>query len=179
MDLLLAVEKTANGEKEASAFTLLPFTPRSKRLARPARLGKLWRSRPICRKLRTDGIILREGGAMWFFLFSTGGAKKVQAGQGYFNCPHCGLRQPCILCQVESRSYLYGIIPIGGGEPIGPESYRCLVCDRECVADGHFGYDFGPNAETQTWRCFKCKQPVAYDRFDCPHCGYRLEVGGR
>jgi hypothetical protein len=123
--------------------------------------------------------IVSEDAGMWFFLFSSSGAKRVQAGQGYFNCPSCQLRQPCTLAQVESRTYLYGFIPVGGGEPLGPESYYCLVCNREYTADGRYGYDFGPNAQTQTWRCFKCKEPVAYNRFDCPHCGYRLEVGGR
>src|SRR6266851_8536743 len=103
--------------------------------------------------------LICEGPAMWFFLYWSSGTKKVQAGEGYFNCPACNLRQPCTLAQVESCSYLYGIIPLGGGQPAGPESYRCLVCEREWVADGTYGYDFGPNAETQSWRCFKCKQP--------------------
>jgi DNA-directed RNA polymerase subunit RPC12/RpoP len=116
---------------------------------------------------------------MWFFIYWSRGTRKVQAGHGYFNCPHCARRQPCVLSQVESRSYLYGFIPLAGGEPAGPESYRCLECQREFTADGSYGYDFGVHAEQQTWRCFKCKQDVAYERFDCPHCGYRLELGGR
>lgn len=32
-------------------------------------------------------------------------------------------------------------------------------------------------AETRRWRCFKCDREVHYQDFECPHCGYRLEVG--
>jgi predicted RNA-binding Zn-ribbon protein involved in translation (DUF1610 family) len=115
---------------------------------------------------------------MWFISWSKGSAK-VARGTGFFNCPRCGRRQPCSLSQVESRTYLYGFIPVGGGEPVGPEAYHCTVCAGEFVADGSYGFDHGPHAETQTWRCFKCKKEVPYEDFECPHCGYRLNVGGR
>jgi DNA-directed RNA polymerase subunit RPC12/RpoP len=115
---------------------------------------------------------------MDFFHLSEGKGK-AQSGQGYFNCPQCGRRQRCSLYQVQARIYLWHFIPVSSGGPVGPESYRCLACLREFTADGSYGYDFGVHAEQQTWRCFKCKQDVAYERFDCPHCGYRLELGGR
>jgi hypothetical protein len=33
-------------------------------------------------------------------------------------------------------------------------------------------------ADTRRWRCFKCDKEVHYQDLECPHCGYRLEVGG-
>jgi DNA-directed RNA polymerase subunit RPC12/RpoP len=83
------------------------------------------------------------------------------------------------MAQVETRMRLYGIVPVGAGEAVGPESYQCLVCDGEFVADGSYGFDFGPHPEKQSWRCFKCKQHVPYEDFECPHCGFRLDVGQR
>jgi DNA-directed RNA polymerase subunit RPC12/RpoP len=116
---------------------------------------------------------------MWFVVFWSRAARKVEAGQGYFNCPLCQRRRRCVLSQVESRPYLYGIIPLPVGEIVGPEYYRCLDCKREWSSELGFGYDFGTHAETQPWKCFKCGKEVPYESFECPHCGYRLEVGGR
>jgi DNA-directed RNA polymerase subunit RPC12/RpoP len=115
---------------------------------------------------------------MWWISWSRG-PQKVAKGNGYFNCPQCGRRQVCALSQVESRTHLYGIIPVSAGQPVGPEYYKCLACRGTFVNDGSYGYDFGPHAETATWRCFKCNKEVPYQDFECPHCGYRLEVGGR
>ncbi len=115
---------------------------------------------------------------MFFFIFSSRAARKAEVGHGYFNCPHCSRRCPCALAQVESRQYLYGLIPLPGGEQVGPEYYRCLHCQREWASNIGFGYDFGMHAETQAWKCFKCNKEVPYESFECPHCGYRLEVGG-
>jgi DNA-directed RNA polymerase subunit RPC12/RpoP len=114
----------------------------------------------------------------WFYFWVQHQAK-VAKDNGYFNCPACERRQPCTLAQTEARARLYGIIPLSGGQAVGPESYQCLACGREFVADGSYGFDFGPNAETQKWRCFKCKKEVPYEDFECPHCGFRLEIGGR
>jgi hypothetical protein len=106
--------------------------------------------------------------------------EKVCRGPGYFNCPHCGRRQPGELYETVTRRYLGGHgIPLSHGEASGPEVYRCLVCPKEVTAYGHYGYDFGPHARRQTWKCFHCKGEVPYERFDCPHCGYRFQVGGR
>src|SRR3954469_253062 len=65
---------------------------------------------------------------MWFpLLWITWSRKvRVQAGQGYFNCPSCRSRQPCALTQTESRKYLYGLIPVSA-EAVGPEYYFCQV----------------------------------------------------
>jgi DNA-directed RNA polymerase subunit RPC12/RpoP len=114
---------------------------------------------------------------MWFILFSITRPGKVQGIRGYFNCPHCARRQPCSLSQIKLRRYLYGLIPVSDGTPVGPESYRCLACSREYLGDGGYGYDFGMHAEARTWKCFKCGKDVPYERFDCPHCGYQFEVG--
>ncbi|SRR5579871_2015624 len=113
---------------------------------------------------------------MWWISWSRG-SEKVAKGVGYFNCPHCQRRQPCRMCQVETRTRLYGIIPVSGAGAVGPESYRCSECHREFVADGSYGFDFGPDMEKPPWRCFKCNKEVPYEDFECPHCGYRLEVG--
>jgi hypothetical protein len=113
---------------------------------------------------------------LWFH-FSRG-PRKIRRGEGYFNCPECRCRHHCDLFQVESRSFLWGI-PLSDGEAVGPESYLCSGCQREFVADGAYGYDFGAHEEPETWRCFKCNGEVAYERFDCPHCGYRFDVGRR
>jgi DNA-directed RNA polymerase subunit RPC12/RpoP len=83
------------------------------------------------------------------------------------------------MSQLRLRQYLYGLIPISDGTPVGPEYYRCLACSREFAADGTFGYDFGLHAVKRSWKCFKCNQDVPYERFDCPPCGYVFDVGGR
>jgi DNA-directed RNA polymerase subunit RPC12/RpoP len=104
----------------------------------------------------------------------------VQVGQGYFNCPHCrGHRRPCVLSQLESRRYLYGLIPLPGGQRLGQESYRCLTCQRDWSSEACYGYDFGEHADTPNWKCFKCSKEVPYESFECLHCGFRLEVGQR
>ncbi len=115
---------------------------------------------------------------MFFFWLSSSGLRKVQRGGGYFNCPECRRRQPCTLRQVQTRHTLWGL-PLGGGQPVGPESYLCLACHREFLADGSYGYDYGLHAEPQTWRCFKCNGEVPYERFDCPHCGYTFDPNRR
>jgi DNA-directed RNA polymerase subunit RPC12/RpoP len=104
---------------------------------------------------------------------------KVATGRGYFNCPYCRSRQPCQLSQVLSRTYMLRGFPMSHGEPVGPEQYLCLQCKREYTADGIHGFDYGPNAAPQTWRCFQCNGEVPYEKFDCPHCGYRFKVSGR
>jgi hypothetical protein len=107
------------------------------------------------------------------------GVQRVRCGEGYLNCPVCRCRQPAFLFQMMTRTYLYGFIPMGYGDPVGPESYRCRICNNDFVADGVSAYDFGEHAGPRTWKCFKCKQEIPYDRFECPHCGYRFEVGRR
>ena len=92
--------------------------------------------------------------------------------KGYFNCPQCRERQPCDLYQFVSKTYAYGFIPIAASEPFGPECYHCFICRHEFNANGVFGYDFGHHSERQTWKCFRCDGAIAYERFDCPHCGY-------
>jgi DNA-directed RNA polymerase subunit RPC12/RpoP len=116
---------------------------------------------------------------VWFVVFSVSRAARVASGRGYFNCPDCARRQPCTLYQVKLRQYLYGLIPLSGGTPIGPDSYNCLACNRQHFNDGSYGYDFGAHTETRSWKCFRCGQDVPYERFDCPHCGYNFEVGER
>ena len=116
---------------------------------------------------------------MWFFVSSVSKAVKVASGRGYFNCPGCARRQPCTLYQVTQRQYLYGLIPLSEGTPIGPEFYVCLGCNRQHVNDGGYGYDFGMQAESHTWKCFRCGKDVPYERFDCPHCGYTFDAGER
>jgi DNA-directed RNA polymerase subunit RPC12/RpoP len=113
---------------------------------------------------------------MEWFNFSED-SRKAKKGHGYFNCPSCGSRQPCEMSQVEKRVYWWGIIPASNGEPVGPEYYCCLHCKQEYIADGIQAYGFGSDAQPPTWRCFKCKNQVAYEKFECPHCGYRLDVG--
>ncbi len=105
-------------------------------------------------------------------------ALAVPEGEGFFNCPHCEARQPCRLVYTMTRSFLFALIPLSSPQPVGPERYRCDHCGNEYAADGQVGYDYGPNAATQAWKCFRCKQEVPYERFDCPHCGYRLEIDG-
>jgi DNA-directed RNA polymerase subunit RPC12/RpoP len=112
---------------------------------------------------------------MWI-VYTSSRPEKVADGEGYFNCPDCGCRQSCTLLHVRPRKYLYGFISLGDGEPVGPESYRCAGCGKEFVADGVYGYDFGAHPTPRNWRCFKCKGEVPYERFDCPHCGYRFET---
>src|SRR5438105_1024238 len=105
--------------------------------------------------------------------------RQVPVAQGYFNCPVCASRQPCFLVMVEARNYLAGFIPLPGQPVAGPESYHCLTCKRDWPADPIADYDYGEEAGTPPWQCFKCGREVAYESFECPHCGYRLEVGGR
>jgi DNA-directed RNA polymerase subunit RPC12/RpoP len=116
---------------------------------------------------------------MWFFLVWSQATRLVKVGQGYFNCPHCRHRRPCLLSQLESRWYLYGLIPMPGRKRLGPESYQCLGCRRDWSSEAGLGYDFGEHLETPNWKCFKCSKEVPYESFECPHCGYRLEVDGR
>src|SRR4051794_1192921 len=113
---------------------------------------------------------------MWF-IFWTRSEAKAKAEEGYFNCPQCRFRTRCARYQMQNQAYLYGVIPLGGGEFHGQESYQCLVCGREWGADTTYGFDFGLHAETQAWRCFKCNKEVPYESFECPHCNYRLDVG--
>jgi DNA-directed RNA polymerase subunit RPC12/RpoP len=75
------------------------------------------------------------------------------------------------------RTYLCGFIPLPGVRFDEKESYWCQTCHREFTPDGVTGYDFREEVETPTWRCFKCDYEVAYESFECPQCGYRLEVG--
>jgi hypothetical protein len=116
---------------------------------------------------------------MWFLVVWSRANCMVQVGQGYFNCPHCRGRRRCVLSQLESRWYLYGLIPLPGGHRLGSESYRCLLCNRDWPSESGFGYDFGEHAETPNWKRFKCNKDVPYESFECPHCGFRLELGQR
>jgi DNA-directed RNA polymerase subunit RPC12/RpoP len=102
---------------------------------------------------------------------------QVPEGEGFFNCPTCGARRPCWLWRTVRRGLLFGKVPVTAPQVVGPERFRCDACGGEFAEDGQHGYDYGPNAVTQAWKCFRCKQEVPYERFDCPHCGYRLEVG--
>lgn len=116
---------------------------------------------------------------MWWIFVATSGLRKVRGGTGYFNCPHCAHRRQGTLYQMRACQYLYGFIPFGTGEAVGPESYVCSDCKHEFVGDGAYGYDFGEHWESPTWKCFKCEKEIPYERFDCPHCGYRLKLGGQ
>ncbi len=78
-----------------------------------------------------------------------------------------------------NQTYLYGLIPLGDSEAIGPEFYRCLSCKHEFQSDGVRGFDFGQHPQTQTWQCFKCKGEIPYERFDCPNCGQEFDFGQR
>jgi DNA-directed RNA polymerase subunit RPC12/RpoP len=82
-----------------------------------------------------------------------------------------------MLFQIRILTSLYGFTV--GNQAAGPESYLCSECHREFAADGNYGYDFGEHADAQTWRCFKCNGEVPYERFDCPHCGYRFDPSRR
>ena len=81
------------------------------------------------------------------------------------------------MSQMLNRTFLYGFIPVASGSPLGPEYYRCQECSHEFQADGRTGYDFGQHQLPQTWSCFKCNKEIAYERFDCPHCGYVFDCG--
>ena len=116
--------------------------------------------------------------AFWFWLSWSRQTTKEQSSEGYFNCPKCRRRQPCTLSQIQSGTYLYGFIPLSR-EPVGPEYYLCHVCQREWQSDVGFTFDFGAHADSPTLNCFKCGKEVPYEKFECPHCGYRLDVGGR
>jgi DNA-directed RNA polymerase subunit RPC12/RpoP len=115
---------------------------------------------------------------MWFWLWFSR-CRKVQKGHGYFNCPHCQRREMCSFSQFEDRRYIYGLIPVSSGEPVGPEYYVCESCKREWASDLEFAFDFGTHAQTRTWKCFKCGKELPYEAFECSHCGYRLDIGGR
>ena len=112
---------------------------------------------------------------MWFWVYWSSGPRKQQQGRGYINCPLCASRQPAELFQFIRTTYLYGIVPLSSGQPEGPETYRCLTCSRQFVSDGSYGYDFSEEAARRTWQCFKCDRPIPYERFDCPHSGYRFD----
>jgi predicted RNA-binding Zn-ribbon protein involved in translation (DUF1610 family) len=112
---------------------------------------------------------------MFFWVSWSTGPRKQSQGSGYFNCPNCASRQPAELFQFIRTTYLYGFLPMGGGSPVGDEIYYCRACRREFANDGLYGYDFGEEATARTWQCFKCDRDIPYERFDCPHCGYRFD----
>jgi predicted RNA-binding Zn-ribbon protein involved in translation (DUF1610 family) len=112
-----------------------------------------------------------------FFWFSGGGKKEHETlGEGFFNCPECKRRQPGEVSQTVARDSINSI-PLGTGEAVGAERYTCRVCGFQGINDGGYAYDFGPHAEVRAWNCFKCRKPVPYERFDCPHCGYEFKSG--
>jgi hypothetical protein len=113
---------------------------------------------------------------MWSRFFSSG-VHKAKLGPGYFNCPTCKLRQPCVLYQHLSRTYFSYFIPLSR-DAVGPEFYVCDVCRHEWSSEKPLPYDFGMHEVGQTWRCFKCDKQVPYEKFECPHCGYHLDVRG-
>jgi hypothetical protein len=60
-----------------------------------------------------------------------------------------------------------------------PLDYRKHWADSLAVSKEEFDkmIEEERQAESRTWRCFKCHKEVPYQEFQCPHCGYRLEVG--
>jgi hypothetical protein len=112
-----------------------------------------------------------------FWISWSQSARKTPQGQGFFNCPTCARRQPCQMSQYVRRSYLYGIIPLTAGEPVGQEFYFCIACRREFQSDGRAAYDFGSESGPRTWKCFKCGAEIEYHRFDCPSCGCQFDFG--
>jgi hypothetical protein len=115
---------------------------------------------------------------MW--IWWTTGPTRQSSGQGYFNCPSCGCRTPCELVHVGGGStYLFGFIPISSSAAAAndAEIYRCLRCEGEYAHDASIAYGFSEEFETPSWKCFKCQCEIPYEEFECPRCGYRLDVG--
>jgi DNA-directed RNA polymerase subunit RPC12/RpoP len=109
----------------------------------------------------------------WFWVTIWGKKKqKKEVGEGYFNCPHCGRRQPATCLQMVIKDHVY-FVGVNKGDEVGPEGYRCKVCWREFANDGKVGYDFGPHlSKSPDWKCFKCGGAVPYEQVVCPHCGF-------
>jgi hypothetical protein len=66
----------------------------------------------------------KAGRIVWFVWGSR--QQQTKLGDGYFNCPGCNRRQPATLSQVQTRQHVY-FIPVGQGDPAGPELYTCAT----------------------------------------------------